>query len=323
MTARVPRAYSDRPTAAYHEIDSERAGQRLDNYLLSQLKGVPRSHVYRLLRSGQVRVNSGRVGPGYRIKAGDRVRIPPVAQARERVRKSGVRAFAWLAQRIVYEDQRLIVLDKPAGLAVHGGSGIELGCIEMLRNLKPQERALELVHRLDRDTSGCLLIAKRRSTLRALHALLRGHRIDKHYLTLVAGSWPRELVTIEAPLRADRIGGEARVRVATDGKEARTEFELVRRFDRTATLVAVRLATGRTHQIRVHTAHAGYPIIGDERYGDRRVNESFAARGLKRMFLHASAVAFEWPESGLPFGLCIPLPAELGELLALLERVET
>lgn len=318
-----PKVPSARPAAAYHDIDESRAGQRLDNYLLTTLKGVPRSHVYRLVRSGQVRVNSGRVGPSYRIKAGDRVRIPPVARAEERARHARPDAFAWLEARIVYEDRRILVLDKPAGLAVHGGSGVELGCIEMLRALRPREPGLELAHRLDRDTSGALLIAKRRSALRELHGLLRANQIEKHYLALVIGAWPRKRKRIVAPLRASkRAGGEARVRVADDGKEAATGFESLARFGRAATLVTVKLETGRTHQIRVHAAHAGHPIAGDTRYGDARANETLAALGLKRMFLHAASLGFVWPQTGEPFGLCIPLPAELRAVLASLERVE-
>lgn len=250
------------------------------------------------------------------------MRIPPVQQAKERARQVGPRTFSWLESRIVYESDRIILLDKPAGLAVHGGTGVELGCIEMLRNLRPRERGLELVHRLDRETSGCLLVAKRRSALRELHGLLRANDIEKHYLALVAGAWPRKLHSVEVPLRVSKVGGEARVRVAADGKEARTHFEPVQRFGRIATLVAVRLGTGRTHQIRVHAAHAGHAIVGDVRYGQARVNEHFAALGLKRMFLHACALAFTWPGTEEPFGLCVPLPAELSAVLALLQRVE-
>lgn len=309
-------------SAVYHQIDDDRAGQRLDNYLLAHLKGVPRSLVYRLVRSGQVRVNSGRVGPSYRIKAGDRVRIPPVAQARVHARQVGPRAFEWLDQRIVFENERVIVIDKPAGLAVHGGSGVELGCIEMLRNRRPDTPALELVHRLDRETSGCLLIAKRRSALRGLHRLLREGMVDKHYLALVAGAWPGTLHRSTAPLWVHKGQGEARVRVAADGKPASTRFEVLRRFGRLATLVVARLDTGRTHQIRVHAAHAGHPIIGDERYGNASVNDRFANWGLKRMFLHASAVAFTWPDTAAPFGLCIPLADDLKAFLASLERID-
>lgn len=319
----VPKSESERPAAIYHEIDPARAGQRIDNYLMTALKGVPRSHVYRLVRSGQVRVNSGRVGPAYRIKAGDRVRIPPVERGQLRTRRIDPAGLDWLEARIAYEDARVLVLDKPAGLAVHGGSGIELGCIEMLRSLRPQSPGLELAHRLDRETSGCLLIAKRRSVLHTLHALLRDRRIEKRYLALVAGAWPRKLRTVAAPLDVTKAGAQARVRVGVDGKEAQTEFVPLKRFGRSATLVAVRLETGRTHQIRVHAAHAGHAVVGDERYAPARVNRQFETLGLRRMFLHAATLSFVWPDTGEPFGLGVPLPRELNEFLASLERVES
>ena len=318
----APKTETDRGVAAVHEIDSERAGQRLDNYLLATLKGVPRSHVYRLVRSGQVRVNSGRVRPSYRIKAGDRVRIPPITRARERTPRAGSGGFRWLEDRIVYEDSRLIVLDKPAGLAVHGGSGVDLGCIEMLRNLRPRERSLELAHRLDRATSGCLLIAKRRSALHEMHRLLREGRVDKRYLALVAGAWPRKLERVSANLAASRVGGEARVRVAAEGKPATTRFETLQRFGQLATLVSITLETGRTHQIRVHAASSGHAVAGDMRYGADRINRRFATLGLGRMYLHATTVSFVWPATGEPFGVSVPLPGDLVDFLALLERIE-
>jgi 23S rRNA pseudouridine955/2504/2580 synthase len=303
----------------HREIDAERAGQRLDNYLLGELKGVPRSHVYRLIRSGQVRVNSGRTNPSYRLQAGDKVRVPPV----------GVRAAApplatpdrleWLAERIIYEDARLLVIDKPAGLAVHGGSGVSLGCIEALRLLRPESKDLELAHRLDRDTSGCLLLAKRRSALRVLHALLREGQVDKRYLTLVKGRWPEGTTEIDAPLVTRRVGGEARVKVDDSGKEARSAFRLLERFGKTASLLEVSIDTGRTHQIRVHAAHAGHPVAGDERYGDQDFDAYLKTFGLKRMFLHAHSVSFDWPETGEPFSASAPLPDDLKAVVTALE----
>jgi len=297
------------------QIDESAAGQRLDNYLLGALKGVPRSHIYRLIRSGQVRVNSGRVTPKHRLKAGDRVRVPPVSARPPAPAPSSGGSLAWLEQRIVYEDARLLVLDKPAGLAVHGGTGVALGCIEALRALRPDVKELELVHRLDRATSGCLLVAKRRSALRALHALLREGEVDKRYLTLVQGRWREAVAEIVAPLVTKRGPGESRVRVATGGKAARSSFRLLETLGRTASLLEVSIATGRTHQIRVHAAHLGHPVAGDERYGDRDFNDAMRRFGLRRMFLHSHSMAFEWPETGEAFSVSVPLPQELEDVL--------
>jgi len=307
-----------KPAARQAEIDESAAGQRLDNYLLGALKGVPRSHIYRLIRSGQVRVNSGRVTPKHRLKAGDRVRVPPVAVRPPSPASASGGSFAWLAQRIVFEDSRLLVLDKPAGLAVHGGTGVALGCIEALRALRPELKELELVHRLDRATSGCLLVAKRRSALRTLHALLREGRVDKRYLALVQGHWREPLADVAAPLVTKRGAGESRVRVASGGKAARSSFRLLEALGRTASLLEVSIATGRTHQIRVHAAHLGYPIAGDDRYGDREFNAAMERFGLRRMFLHSHSVAFVWPESGEAFSISVPLPQELKAVLTAL-----
>jgi 23S rRNA pseudouridine955/2504/2580 synthase len=313
-----PTQKTSKPAARQEQVGEAAAGQRLDNYLLGALKGVPRSHIYRLIRSGQVRVNSGRVSPKHRLKAGDRVRVPPVAtRAPAPVPASGG-SLDWLAERIVFEDQRLLVLDKPAGLAVHGGTGVALGCIEALRALRPELPELELVHRLDRATSGCLLVAKRRSALRTLHALLREGRVDKRYLTLVQGRWSEPTAEISAPLVTKRGAGESRVRVATGGKAARSEFRLIDTLGRTASLLEVAIATGRTHQIRVHAAHAGHPVAGDDRYGDPEFNEAMHRFGLRRMFLHSRSIAFVWPESGEEFSVDVPLPQELSSVLTAL-----
>lgn len=304
----------------HREIDAERAGQRLDNYLLGELKGIPRSLVYRLIRSGQVRVNSGRAGPGYRLKAGDRVRVPPVATRPPREVVATPDRLDWLGERILYEDARLLVIDKPAGLAVHGGSSVSLGLIEALRLLKPEAKDLELAHRLDRGTSGCLLVAKRRSTLRTLHELLREGRVEKRYLALVKGRWPEATTEIEAPLVTRRVGGEARVKVDEDeGKEARSAFRVLDRYGKKASLLEVAIDTGRTHQIRVHAAHAGHPVAGDERYGDKDFNEYLKSFGLTRMFLHAHSVSFDWPDTGEPFHASSPLPDDLKAVLTALE----
>lgn len=311
------------PAVRHRDIDSERAGQRLDNYLLGELKGVPRSHVYRLIRSGQVRVNSGRTSPSYRLKAGDRVRVPPVGTRPPRDAVATPERLDWLGERILYEDAKILVLDKPAGLAVHGGSSVSLGVIEALRLLRPEAKDLELVHRLDRGTSGCLLLAKRRSTLRVLHELLREGQIDKRYLTLVKGRWADGNNEIDAPLVTRRVGGEARVKVDPSGKEARSTFRPLDRFGKTATLLEVSIDTGRTHQIRVHAAHAGHPVAGDERYGDKDFNDYLKSFGLTRMFLHAHSLSFDWPDSGEPFHASAPLPDDLKAVLTALEVRKT
>ncbi len=307
-------------TARYRDVDTETAGQRLDNFLLSRLKGVPRSHVYRLIRSGQVRVNSGRVAPRYRLRAGDRVRIPPVRQGSGSKPRPDASLLDRLAGRIVHEDSRVLVIDKPAGLAVHGGSGVDLGCIEALRSLRPGLRTLELVHRLDRATSGCLLVAKRRSSLRALHQLLREGRVEKRYLALVRGNWQFGSIEIDEPLRSDRRSGETRTRVAAEGKPAQSQFRPIEQFGNVAAFMEVRIGTGRTHQIRAHAAHLEHPIAGDERYGDERFNKRMNDLGLDRMFLHAHAVAFRWPDSDEEFSVSVPLPLELGRVLESLEH---
>lgn len=302
----------------HSDIDSERAGQRLDNFLLGELKGVPRSLVYRLIRSGQVRVNSGRTRPSYRLQAGDRVRIPPVGQRPAAIPVAAPDDLDWLEQRVIHEDSRVLVVDKPAGLAVHGGSSVSLGLIEALRLLRPQAKDLELAHRLDRGTSGCLLLAKRRSALRVVHELLREGRVDKRYLALVKGRWPDGVAEIDAPLVTRRVGGEARVKVDEEGKEARSEFRLLEHFGNTASLLEVAIATGRTHQIRVHAAHAGHPVAGDERYGDRDFNDYAKTFGLNRMFLHAHSLSFEWPEGAGRFDASTPLPDDLKAVLTAL-----
>jgi 23S rRNA pseudouridine955/2504/2580 synthase len=312
-------AQPNRDSVRQREIDEDGAGQRLDNYLLGVLKGVPRSHVYRLIRSGQVRVNSGRVGPSYRLAAGDRVRVPPVASKPSAPAAANPDSLEWLRARIVYEDARLLVLDKPAGLAVHGGSGITLGCIEALRVLRPEIKDLELAHRLDGGTSGCLLVAKRRSALRQLHALLREGRVDKRYLALLEGRLQTPVTEVDAPLVTYRVSGEARVRVAADGRAARSSFRTLESYGSLASLVEVSIATGRTHQIRVHAAHLGHPVAGDDRYGNADFNAALEPYGLRRMFLHAHSVGFEWPDTGEPFVASVPLPPELKAVVTALE----
>jgi 23S rRNA pseudouridine955/2504/2580 synthase len=299
---------------SHAEIDADTAGQRLDNFLLTRLKGVPRSHVYRLIRSGQVRVNSGRVRAHYRLRAGDSVRVPPVRRAAPKPARSAD-GLGWLEACIVFEDDRLLVVDKPAGLAVHGGSGLEFGLIEGLRSLRPAAKSLELVHRLDQGTSGCILVASKRSALRQLHQLMREGGVRKQYLALVRGQWQHGAIDVDAPLVVERLGGGARVRVAPDGKPALSRFRLVSHFGSFASLLEVEIPTGRTHQIRVHAAAAGHPIAGDERYGDFEFNARCTERGLRRIFLHAQLIEFTWPDSGAEFIVSTPLPPELKDLL--------
>lgn len=297
------------------------AGQRIDNFLLRMLKGAPRSLVYRILRSGEVRVNSGRIGPDYRLVEGDRVRVPPVRiKPSESTNAPSKSLREFVASAVIYEDRDLIVVNKPAGVAVHGGSGLSFGVIETLRTVYPELKELELVHRLDRETSGCLLVAKRRAVLRELHALLRERDMEKRYLTLVCGRWPFGTKTIDLPLKTNlKQGGERVVRVHADGQNAITTFKPIQHFGKLATLLDVNLGTGRTHQIRVHAAHAGHPVAGDEKYGDRDRDALLKPFGLKRMFLHAHSLTFV--RAGGPFSVSAPLPAELQAVLDELAKV--
>ncbi|GAB3472399.1 23S rRNA pseudouridine(955/2504/2580) synthase RluC [Azotobacter salinestris] len=282
------------------EIGPEMAGQRIDNFLLARLKGAPRTLIYRILRKGEVRVNKGRIKPEYKLQAGDLVRVPPLRLAE---RDEPVPLAQGLLERleaaILHEDKALMVLNKPAGIAVHGGSGLSHGVIEALRQLRPEARDLELVHRLDRDTSGLLMIAKKRSMLRHLHEALRGDGVDKRYLALVCGSWPSARKQVNAPLQKNTLrSGERMVEVDEEGREALTLFRVLRRFGDFATLVEARPITGRTHQIRVHARHAGHPIAGDAKYGDEEFTREIRALGGKRLFLHAYSLAVPLPEGG-------------------------
>jgi len=304
------------------EIDESREGQRLDNFLLGQLKGVPKSHVYRILRRGEVRVNSARAAASYRLQAGDTVRIPPVRTARA-VTVSGRQEPGWLADRALYEDSDLLVLDKPGGLAVHGGSGIGAGLIERLRLVRPELPMLELAHRLDRETSGCLLLAKNRTALVALHAMLREGRVEKRYLALVKGRWRGGPRTVSASLARDRLrGGERHVAVDDEGRAASSRFEPRGAYG-PATLVEIRLDTGRTHQARVHAAHVGHPIAADDKYGDREFNRELRRLGLRRLFLHAARLRFAHPVTGAKIQVAADLPLELANVLERLREPAT
>ncbi len=310
-----PDARPVRTEVQHFEVSAEEAGQRLDNYVHRRLAGVPRSRVYRVIRKGEVRVNGRRAGPETRLQPHDKVRIPPVRLSPPaEVGKPSAQLCASIAKAMVYEDDRLLVLDKPAGVAVHGGSGVSFGVIEALRALRPDE-SLELVHRLDRDTSGCLLVARERGALRSLHALIREGGFEKRYLALVRGKWELGAKRIDVPLRTDtRVGGERTVRAASSGKPSVSEFRPLQFFGRAATLVEVILRTGRTHQIRVHAQHAGHPVAGDDKYGDAAFNEELHALGLKRMFLHAHSLSFAWPQGG-EFSVNTPLPSDLAAVL--------
>ncbi len=304
----------------HFEVGEGEAGQRLDKYLARVLGDVPRTRIFRIIRRGEVRVNGRRAGPEARLNAKDRVRVPPLweqadpAVAGRPQRGPPPAMMEAVQQAIVQESERLIVLDKPAGIAVHGGSGISFGVIEALRALRPGE-PLELVHRLDRDTSGCLLVARDGATLRTTHELLREGLCDKRYLVLIARRWGLGHKRIDVPLRTDtRAGGERTVRADASGKPSVSEFRPVQFFGKLATLMEVSLHTGRTHQIRVHAAYAGHPVAGDEKYGDAAFNTRMRDLGLTRMFLHAHSMSFEWPQGGT-FSASTPLPPELSRVL--------
>jgi 23S rRNA pseudouridine955/2504/2580 synthase len=287
-------------------VPDDRDGQRIDNFLMARLKGVPKSLVYRLLRTGQVRINGKRAKPDARLAAGDAVRIPPVRTA-ERT-DPGVPPAAQTARlehAIVHEDRDFLVIDKPAGIASHGGSGVSFGAIELLRASRPRE-TLELAHRLDRDTSGVLVLAKKRSALAALQAEIREGRVEKRYLALLKGALPQKKLVVDAPLRKSVLqGGERMVRVDEEGKPSRSRFAEVERFAN-ATLAEIAIETGRTHQIRVHSAHIGHPVAGDEKYGDREFNRAMLDAGLKRLFLHAARFEFAIGEREYSFSASLP-----------------
>jgi 23S rRNA pseudouridine955/2504/2580 synthase len=298
-------------------IDTDGAGQRVDNFLHRELPGVPRGRVYRLLRRGEVRVNGGRVRADYRLEAGDEVRIPPV-----RLREEGAPPAAGLAaavlEHVLYEDKRLLVINKPAGVAVHGGSGISHGVIELLRAARPDLRDLSLVHRLDRETSGCLVLAKKRSALRSLHEKFRHGIVEKNYLALVVGDWQLGEQLIDKPLLVThRKGGERHVIVSREGKSAQTRVRLSRTYGKYS-LVQCSPVTGRTHQIRVHLQSVGFPIAGDDRYGDAEANTRLKALGLPRLFLHAQSISFPDPH-GNELHFTAPLPGDLDGFLAKLQ----
>jgi 23S rRNA pseudouridine955/2504/2580 synthase len=299
------------------EVGEEADGQRIDNFLLRVAKGVPKSHVYRILRSGEVRVNKGRVGPEHRLQSGDVVRLPPLRTATQDTAVVPPKSFP-----VAFEDESLLVVHKPAGTAVHGGSGVSFGVIEQLRSARPELRFLELAHRLDRETSGLLILAKKRAALTRLHQMFRDGVINKRYLVLVRGRWRNVLQHVRLPLEKYLTQeGERRVAVAADGKEAHSIVRLLVRWQNFS-LVEVELKTGRTHQIRVHLSHLGFPLAGDDKYGDFPLNKDLQKVGLKRMFLHAAKLQLPHPVTGAVLALAAPLPADLRGFLGRLDDNE-
>lgn len=313
---------TENPTVQIVAISADQAGQRIDNFLRTQLKGVPKSMIYRIVRKGEVRVNKKRIKPEYKLEEGDQVRIPPVrvAEREDNAVSAKLDKVAALEACILYEDDYLLILNKPSGTAVHGGSGLSFGVIEGLRALRPDARFLELVHRLDRDTSGVLLVAKKRSALRSLHEQLRLKGMQKDYLALVRGQWQSHCKVVQAPLLKNILqSGERIVRVNSEGKPSETRFKVEERFEH-ATLVKASPVTGRTHQIRVHAQHAGHPIAFDDRYGDREFDQQLRGTGLKRLFLHAAALRFEHPNTGETVRIEAPLDTQLRYCLQMLRK---
>ncbi len=308
----------------YEQIGPEHQGQRADNFLLKCLKGVPKSHIYRIIRKGEVRVNKRRIKPDYKLQLDDEVRIPPVRMTVVQQDQSflpKLKKVQDLERRIIFEDEGLLVLNKPSGMAVHGGSGLSFGVIEALRELRPQAKFLELVHRLDKETSGCLLIAKKRSLLKCLHEQLREKTLRKEYLALVQGDWPRAIKEVNAPLEKQHLkSGERIVRVDASGKPSRTLFHILQRF-KTMTLVKASPVTGRTHQIRVHCQTSGHSIAGDTKYGSEQTNQWLQeSYNFKRLFLHAHTLTFCVPEREKPILVTADIDEEMEDLLTRLEH---
>lgn len=296
------------------QLGDDQAGQRIDNYLLRILRGVPRSRVYRILRKGEVRINGARVKPDYRIRVGDTLRLPPLRMAADDTPvRPPDRIMRQLGQSILHEDDEVLVINKPSGLAVHKGSGLGYGLIEALRRLRPEQPFLELAHRLDRDTSGCLLLAKTPRALRTIHTALRDGKVEKRYLLLVRGQWQHGNTTVDLPLHKNALqGGERMVVVSEQGRQASTRFRPLTVGGRTSWLEAV-LDTGRTHQIRVHAAALGHPLAGDDKYGDKVFNQCLKTLGLQRLFLHAHSLALTI--EGRELAVSAPLEADLRSVL--------
>lgn len=310
-----------RTQVQFVDIDEDMAGQRIDNFLRNQLKNIPKSMIYRIVRKGEVRVNKKRIKAEYKLKAGDLVRIPPVTieeKTEENVPSTKLNKVSELEQCIIYEDDHMLILNKPSGTAVHGGSGLKFGAIEALRALRPDARFLELVHRIDRDTSGILLIAKKRSALRHLQAQFREKTVQKYYFALVMGEWKNSCKVVNAPLLKNEVNSI--VRVNPNGKASETRFRVLEKF-KDATLVQASPITGRTHQIRVHTQYTGHPIAWDDRYGDRRFDAYTGKVGLDRLFLHAANIKFTHPGSEEKMDISAPMEARLEKALAGLRKL--
>lgn len=297
-------------------VDERSEGQRIDNFLLRELKGVPRTLIYKILRKGEVRVNKGRIKPTFKLSIGDIVRVPPVRTGEQHTPANlSSSQIERIEKTISYEDDLILIINKPSGLAVHGGSGISFGVIELLRQSRPDMNMLELAHRLDRDTSGCLMVAKKRSALRTLQAAQQKGTIKKKYLALLKGRWRKGVVEVKMPLKKNVVkSGERVVKVDPEGKPAHTIFTVRQRFQN-ATLVEAELKSGRTHQIRVHAQYLDSPILGDDKYGDDEANQEYRKKGLKRLFLHAETLTIPWPERKRPYQFKAPLPDDLAALL--------
>lgn len=308
-------------TVQYVSIDPDFADQRIDNFLVTRLKGVPKSHIYRILRKGEVRVNKKRIDPSYRLQAGDQIRIPPIRlDTTQKPPVPSQNLATFLTQRILFEDQNLLIINKPSGIPVHGGSQVKLGLIEALRVIYPKLPHLELAHRLDSDTSGCLILAKKRSILRELHALLREGQVSKKYWALTKGHWKESELTVEASLQKNYLaGGERIVKVNKEGKSSLTVFSPLETFQQ-ATLVEAILHTGRTHQIRVHSQYRHHPIAGDEKYGDKDFNKDMKQFGVKRLFLHAYSIEFILPSTQQAIKVTADLDQDLADSLKLLRN---
>ncbi|MEZ9057000.1 23S rRNA pseudouridine(955/2504/2580) synthase RluC [Vibrio pelagius] len=310
-----------RTKVQFVDIDEDMAGQRIDNFLRNQLKNIPKSMIYRIVRKGEVRVNKKRIKAEYKLKAGDLVRIPPVTveeKVEENVPSTKLNKVSELEHCIIYEDDHILILNKPSGTAVHGGSGLKFGAIEALRALRPEARFLELVHRIDRDTSGILLVAKKRSALRHLQAQFREKTVQKYYFALVMGEWKNSCKVVNAPLLKNEVNSI--VRVNLNGKASETRFKVLEKF-KDATLIQASPITGRTHQIRVHTQYTGHPIAWDDRYGDRRFDAYTGKVGLDRLFLHAANIKFTHPGSEEKMDISAPMEAKLEKAIAGLRKL--
>ncbi|MEG3220628.1 23S rRNA pseudouridine(955/2504/2580) synthase RluC [Vibrio gigantis] len=310
-----------RTQVQFVDIDEDMAGQRIDNFLRNQLKNIPKSMIYRIVRKGEVRVNKKRIKAEYKLKAGDLVRIPPVTieeKTEENVPSTKLNKVSELEQCIIYEDDHMLILNKPSGTAVHGGSGLKFGAIEALRALRPDARFLELVHRIDRDTSGILLVAKKRSALRHLQAQFREKTVQKYYFALVMGEWKTSCKVVNAPLLKNEVNSI--VRVNPNGKASETRFKVLEKFQE-ATLIQASPITGRTHQIRVHAQYTGHPIAWDDRYGDRRFDAYTGKVGLDRLFLHAANIKFTHPGSEEKMDISAPMEARLEKALTGLRKL--